>query len=119
MLNESPDAIEQREEAKKWLGGVLLAIVLVVYGLNVLWAGHASIQTRRGILTRQSIELDGFDAKLYGVMVIVAAAALHCGLYWRVHDRYWRYGEIGVAITGIGAVVLLFWLLGRQFMSFV
>lgn len=119
MINHPLGGAEQREQAKKWLGGVVLAIVLAAYGFTVLSAGHATIRTRSGFLTRSVIELDGFDARLYGIALIVAAAALHFGLFWRNDSRYWGYGEIGLAITGAICVVLVFWLLARQFMNFI
>jgi hypothetical protein len=97
----------------------VLATVLVVYGGSVVSAGHAKIRLRRGVFTRTSIELYDFDARLFGAGIVVGALAVHCGLFWRNDDRYWRYGEIGLAVTGVGCAVLMFWLLARQFASFV
>lgn len=110
--------IEQRARAMKWLAGVVLALALAVYGLSVVSSGHARIRTGRGLM-RSKIELEGFDARLYGMGMIVAALALHCGLFWRIDDHYWWYGEISLAITGIACAALGFWLLARLFIGIV
>jgi hypothetical protein len=109
---------DQREQATKWFGGVALAIGLVVYGLNVLAAGHATIWTRYGILRRPTIELDGFDAQLYAAALIAGAAAAHFGWFWRTSERYWAIGEIGLTISSVVWAILAIWLLERQFVNF-
>ena len=119
VIHQPTSTEEQRQQLQKWLGGVVLAIVLAVYGGSVLFAGHARIRLRRGVFTRSTIELDGLDARLYGVALIVGALALHSGLFWRSDERYWRYGEIGLAVTGLTCAVLTLWLLARQFINFV
>jgi len=109
---------EHREQATKWIGGVALPIGLVVYAFTVLAANHASIWTRYRSFARQTIELDGFDARLYAVVVVAAAAAAHFGWYWRSSERYWAIGEIGLMIAGVVWAVLALWLLERQFINF-
>jgi hypothetical protein len=59
------------------------------------------------------------DARLFGAVAVLAAAAIHFGLFSRSDDRLWRYGEIGVAVTGLSCAVLAFWLIARQFANFV
>lgn len=119
MLDYSTVSDEQREQATKWIGGFALPIVLVAYGLTVLAADHATIWTRYRFFSRQTIELDGFDAELYGMALIVGAAAAHLGFFWRNHERYWQVGEIGLAIAGVVWAVLALWLVARQFINFV
>jgi hypothetical protein len=109
----------QSEPFRKWFFGLVVAIVLAGYGISVMSTGHATITTRRGILSRSTIQLDGFDATLFGWCVLFAAATLHCAFIWRNHDRYWRQGEIAFAITGLTWAVLFIWLLGRQFVNLV
>jgi hypothetical protein len=109
---------EQRDQATKWFGGVALAIGLVIYGLRVLAAGHATIWTRYGFLSRRTIEFDGFDAQLYATALIAAAAAAHFGWFWRGSERYWAVGEIGLTISGVVWAILAIWLLERQFINF-
>jgi hypothetical protein len=118
MFDYSTITAEQREQATKWFGGVAFAIGLVVYGLTVLAAGHATILMRYRFLSRPTIELDGFEAQLYGAALIAGAAAAHFGWFWRTSERYWQVGEIGLAISGVVWAVLVLWLLERQFINF-
>jgi hypothetical protein len=119
MLHNSAISALQRDQIRKWLGGVVLALALVVYAISVMAAGHASIQTRRGILSQPTIELDGFDSRLFGAALNFGAGAIHCALFWRHHNRYWHFGEIGFAIAAAGWAVLTLWLIERQFANFV
>jgi len=96
-----------------------VAIILAGYGISVMSAGHATITTRRGVLSRSTIRFDGFDAQLFGWCLLCGAATLHCACIWRNHDRFWRQGEIAFAITGITWAALFIWLLGRQFANLV
>lgn len=121
MFNIPTLTTDQRDQTTKWFGGIALAVVLVIYALKVLAAGHATIWTRfppHRFLSNSTIELDGFDAQLYAAALIAAAATAHFGWFWRTSERHWAIGEIGLTISGITWAVLALWLLERQFINF-
>ena len=110
----------KNEETKKWLFGVVIALGFVAYGGSVLLAGHARIRTgSRFSIARSSIELNGFDATLYGLALISAALALHFAFVWAHSDRFYGYGEIGRNVSLIVLSVLVLVLLARQAMNFI
>lgn len=82
-----------------WLGGVLLAALLVIVGAGILLKGSATL---RSSLARGEVPLTGTAAIAFAVAFIAAGAFLHFHFFWgmsRSRQALSRGGKIVSLLT--------------------
>jgi hypothetical protein len=68
---------------EKWIGGIVVALVPIVYGVYCLYTGHAHLPRRR----RGFVDLQGWDVMVVAIAWIALGAFLHFEYFWGRHPR--------------------------------
>ncbi|MCC6579352.1 MAG: hypothetical protein IT440_02860 [Phycisphaeraceae bacterium] len=90
-----------RDEAYKWIGGMVVPLLLTVHGLRCVFTQHAWLPGRH-----RSLSLHGGDAIAFGIAVLAVALYAHSHYFLSEYDRLFNVaivGKIVAALTFIAA----------------
>ncbi len=83
---------------ERWIGGLGVALIPIVYGLYCLYSGHAVFLRRR----KGFIDLQGWDAVVMAIAWIALGAFLHFEYFWGRHPRLRAWsGRLKGAAMGV------------------
>jgi hypothetical protein len=94
-------------DAAKYLGGIVLALFLVIYGLRCVFGRHAMIPGTQQV---EQIDFHGAKAIALGTASLSFGIFLHCHYYWgNIYQEYFVavLGKIVGLIGLIGSLVYL------------
>jgi hypothetical protein len=75
---------------KRWLAGVGVALLPIVYGIHCLWTGHAVLPGRH----RVSLETSGSTATALAIAYLALGAFIHFHYFWGLHRRLYGWSEL-------------------------
>lgn len=85
-----------RSDLAVWRDGVGLAVILALFGLWPLIAGHFEIRLRGSPLV-----LDGAPARALGIAAIALGACLHVHYFWDTRDRLAPYAQPALVVAAL------------------
>ena len=69
---------------ERWIGGIGVALIPIVYGVYCLYTGHAYVPLRRH---QGFVDLQGWDVVVVAIAWIALGAFLHFEYFWGRHPR--------------------------------
>lgn len=83
---------------KMWVGGVVVPLAPILYGIRGLVVGKTILPSRSG----EGLELTGTDAVLLSCACICLGLLIHAHYFWRLHSKLWRFSDAlkGVSVVG-------------------
>jgi hypothetical protein len=94
-LNDAPQG-----SATKWLLGGAAPIAIAAFGTWVLLSGRIVIYSHG-----HRVEFEGLEASAWGVLILAAAAFMHCHFLWGNSNRLAPYADLGKLAALVGVVV--------------
>jgi len=88
-LNDAPQG-----GAPKWILGVVLPGLMAGYAIAILAKGRFALNSRAG-----PVEFHGSDAAAWGVLIVAAAAGIHCHFFWGNTTALAQYADLGKAAS--------------------
>ena len=82
--------------SSKWLAGVILAAVPIIYGIICIHRGHATLLGRRAA----SLDVSGKAGFWLAVSYIALGSFLHFHYFWGLSERLWRFSQAGKFTSG-------------------
>src|SRR5437660_10788179 len=82
--------------SSKWLAGVILAAVPIIYGIICIHRGHATLLGRRAA----SLDVSGKAGFWLAVSYIAVGSFLHFHYFWGLSERLWRFSQAGKFTSG-------------------
>ena len=80
----------------RWSVGIVVALVLVAYGVLCVSAGRAHVP---GYFLRSSRSVTGDAARGFGIAFIGLGVFLHFRFIWEGHPRLWRFAGLGQVLS--------------------
>ena len=75
----------------QWLAGVILAAVLITYGIICIHRGHATLFGSRVA----NLDVTGKAGFWLAVSYIAVGSFLHFHYFWGLSERLWRFSQAG------------------------
>ena len=82
--------------SSKWLAGVILAAVPIIYGIICIQRGHATLFGRRAA----SLDVSGKAGFWLAASYIAVGSFLHFHYFWGLSERLWRFSQAGKFTSG-------------------
>jgi hypothetical protein len=90
----------------QWFFGVVLAALVVGWGIWCIADGHVTTPTRTG-----PNELTGGAATAFGLLFVFAGVFMHFHFFWALHEVLHRFAELGKILSALSFLISAGWLL--------
>lgn len=94
----------------QWLGGALIPLTILIYGINCLERGFTTLPGRGG-----SAIFDGPEGIALACSYIAFGCFLHFHYFWGLHEKLYRFSESLKILALLAALPLFFYSLARVF----